>query len=184
MRLKELLESVVHCEIHGDEDAVVEEAVSQLKQEMAYGDSCVNAEWRMHNGGDPYDDEIECEGEDYDRFVEDWCYEQVGEAFENVTMNFHGDKIRIWRMITAPLNWSPEGRHPGIYWSWDERAAEAHWGNVNDSAHWLISGETTADQVNWVQTLFQNAHSSFEDEKEIRLKPQANVKILKYEIVN
>lgn len=64
---------------------------------------------------------------------------------------------------------SKEGKHLGIYWTYDERHAEAHWGNYGTSDV-LLSGTVTDTSVDWKATLLLNMNYSLGDEeKEIRL---------------
>lgn len=93
---------------------------------------------------------------------------------------FRGNTIRVWRMITAPENWKPEERHVGIYWSWSANAAEAHWGEFHlDYIRWTLEAEVEAHQIDWPKTLYQNALTAYCDEKEIRLKKDTPVHLLK-----
>lgn len=118
--------------------------------------------------------------EDMDELVQDWCETAVQDAFGKIDWLFKGGKITVWREITAPANWTPESGHPGIYWSWDEDAAEAHWGTHKDGeVKWLMMAEVTPAMIDWPATLCQNANPDYEDEKEIRLLPNVPVKVSK-----
>jgi len=111
-------------------------------------------------------------------FVSD-NYNDAEFAIEN---SFENGEITLWRAITAPRNWKPDpNRHPGIYWSWDFRAAEAHWGDFRDgSIVWILETKVHADAIDWEATLAQNAQPSYVEEKEVRLKEGYPVKILDY----
>ena len=115
---------------------------------------------------DPYG---ETDAECWEREFPDWCKSAVFDAFHMITGLFKGDKLPIWRVITAPANWRPKrGDHPGIYWSWDQHAAEAHWGEFGAGhVEWMLSAEVTFNQIDWVGTLAKNAMPDFADEKEI-----------------
>ncbi len=88
--------------------------------------------------------------------------------------------IKIWREITAKKNWKPSDRNLGVYWSWDKRAADAHWSeNKSGYVTWLIESVAHVDQVDWNATIALNlAPSLGEDEKEIRLKEGVEVPIV------
>jgi 2'-5' RNA ligase/GNAT superfamily N-acetyltransferase len=57
----------------------------------------------------------------------------------------------------------------GIYWAWEEKAAECHWGT--GGAHITLHAVVNEDNVDWDGTLYANMDPSIGDaEKEIRLK--------------
>lgn len=91
--------------------------------------------------------------------------------------------VKVWRMITAPRDWQPgeQGRPLGKYWSWDEKAAEAHWGKTGQGhVRWLLHGEIAEHDVEWGSTVAQNTDPSYEEEKEITLRAGGKVKLLWY----
>jgi len=111
----------------------------------------------------------------------DWVEEQYGEAEWEIQNKIHDGRITLWRCITAPRDWKPDpSRHPGIYWSWDEQAADAHWGSFNNGQiKWMIEGSISEHDVDWLQTLAMNAQPSYQEEREVRIKEGADVKILR-----
>lgn len=106
--------------------------------------------------------------------------DKIQDAYYNINYHIKGDHIIGYRMITAPQDWKPDNtKHPGIYWSWDEHAAEAHWGNYNpDYTEWLITAKIPLSSIDWPITLAQNASPNYEDEKEIRIFENAPIEIL------
>lgn len=115
------------------------------------------------------------------KFVQ-WSKDEVEAMFDQLKQLFKADTLWIWREITAPEDWKPDPtEHPGKYWSWDKDAAEAHWGGGNDDVKWLLSAKVTFEQINWVDTLAQNATPYYADEKEITLWPNSPVKIESYQ---
>lgn len=126
--------------------------------------------------------------EDYDegvntsrfkRWLRQWSYDEVEVAFDTVRRLFQGNMIKVWRVITAPATWKVDQQHPGIYWSWEMHAAEAHWGAFSGGdVAWEIAGEIAFQDVDWPSTLAGNAHPSYAEEKEIRLIEGRPVKIL------
>ena len=129
---------------------------------------------------------------DYDKYntrvfkqaLKEYCSDEAEWKYEELMRLFHGTELPIWRMITAPKDWQPAPDvHPGIYWSWDENAAEAHWGEFgNGDVEWLLHAEASYNDIDWVETIVKNCHSSYQAEKEITLlgKP---IKLLDYHIV-
>ena len=60
----------------------------------------------------------------------------------------------------------------GIFWSWDEAAAEAHWGSFGlGTEKILLKAQVGRDDIDWEGTFEANmAPSTGEEEREIRLK--------------
>ena len=66
----------------------------------------------------------------------------------------------------------------GIYWTWDENAAEAHCGHYSKGEkQYTLRCEVKASDVDWYDTLFLNMDPSTGEEKEIRLKEGVRVKV-------
>jgi hypothetical protein len=100
-----------------------------------------------------------------------WAIDRVEEAYWNIEQKMKGDTIRVYRVITAPPDWTPGDRHLGIYWSWDEHAAEAHWGEFGTGhVKWRLIADVTSRQIDWVSTLAANGSPDLENEKEITLR--------------
>ena len=135
---------------------------------------------RMDQGLDPYSDE---EIDNFEDLLHDWCEVALTTAYENLSyfLRKGGGTMDVWREITAPENWKPNGRHPGECWSWQKEAAEAHWA-TGDSTHikWLIHGRIKEAAIDWPITLIQNANPDYADEKEIRIFKNAPVEIVEY----
>jgi hypothetical protein len=127
----------------------------------------------------------------YDHFqdeVSDFTYSL--DSIENGT-EFGDDLISVWRVISynkAP--WTGENQTPdeyqeiikrgnvGEYWSWDESAAEPHWGN-GGGIDLVLHGLVKPENVNWVQTLYKNAYH-LKEEREIEIIP--GKEILLYDV--
>lgn len=103
--------------------------------------------------------------------LKNYCKDKVEWKQRELMQLFNGTEINLWRMITAPEDWKPNPTvHPGKYWSWDENAAEAHWGEFsNGHVQWLLHAKATYDQIDWVNTIVKNCHKQWEHEKEITL---------------
>jgi hypothetical protein len=113
-----------------------------------------------------------------------WSLDRVFWAFTNIDARFRGDEIMVWREITAPADWKPDDRHPGVFWSWERNAAEAHWGSFSQGqVTWLMSGMVKFQHIDWVATLAANSAPDYENEKEIRIKEGAPVRSIQYERV-
>lgn len=85
------------------------------------------------------------------------------------------NSVTIYRIMKVKESWKKkllknEQINLGIYWSYEEDAAEAHWGhNISDTIEVFIEARVDFDKINWYQTMFANLQPSTGDEKEIRL---------------
>lgn len=128
--------------------------------------------------------ETAAEGVDIDapEFREWFKYEineKTGDAQWGIEEGFREGNgvLRVYRVITAPRNWKPDpNRHPGVYWAWDYRKADAHWGSFDkDHIKWMLEADVTADMIDWPTTLAANA--VMPEEAEIKIKDGVEVKI-------
>jgi hypothetical protein len=116
---------------------------------------------------------------DFIAWLDDWCRERIDDAFWNYRHLFKEDHIVAYRMITAPQDWRATERHPGIYWTWDRDAAQAHWGNYKEgNVEWLIEAELPVASIDWGATLAMNASWDYAEEREIRIHADAPLKLL------
>jgi hypothetical protein len=99
----------------------------------------------------------------------------------------HNGKAIIWRAMTVTSSWldhlEREGKHLGIYWTWDPDAADTHWGDYSKTSKVLIEAEVPENGVDWEKTLIMNIEPfTGDDEKEITLFKGVPLKILSVEI--
>ena len=125
---------------------------------------------------------INIHSQDFKDWLKEWVEDQVYDAWNNFMHLFdRGGNAILYRMITAPADWKPDDRHPGIYWSWEEDAAEAHWGDFRRGhVRWLLTAKVNVD---WTATLAMNVQPDYASEKEIRLKDNAPLELLNVERV-
>jgi len=133
-------------------------------------------------------DEIQ-ETEDFKK----WLEYEVEVRFENAVdeiqdhIDYDGT-IEIWREMTVDKNWLEhlikQGKHLGIFWSFEEGTAEAHWGKFGSGQVKVkIKSITKEDYIDWKGTLIANMDPSIgEDEKEIRLARGTPIKIEEIEM--
>lgn len=116
--------------------------------------------------GDGYEDELLSEMED-----------RYDEAVYNVKQGFKGQ--RIWRVM-----YLSEGIDPmylprlGIYWSFEESAAEAHWGSGR-GVEWTY--EAVIDDlaiINKASSVYAYTSPSAEDEMEVTLKENMPLRVI------
>lgn len=110
----------------------------------------------------------------YNWLVEDFeiKYDNLMNVFQQI--NVHG-KIEIWREMKVNKKWLDVLKNDtkmslGLYWSYEENAAEAHWGhNVKDEYYVTIHATCDFDKVNWYKTMLANLQPNTGDEQEINL---------------
>lgn len=105
-----------------------------------------------------------------------WCEQRLREAYAEIAAYIRGDdSITIYRAITLPEGETPNtNRHPGICWTYDTGAIHPAHGHLGQHI-WVFTAETSVDQIDWVQTLSQNATPGYVAEKEIRLKDHGRI---------
>jgi hypothetical protein len=96
-------------------------------------------------------------------------------------------KVTVWRAMTVTSSWldhlEREGKHLGIYWTWDPDAADTHWGDYSKPSKVLIEAEVPENGVDWEKTLITNVEPfTGDDEKEITLIKGVPLKILSVEM--
>lgn len=134
-----------------------------------------------HGLEDQENDELEQHPE-LKNWLRNALYDRYEEAYTNIYNKIKSDNtIDIWRKMTVDQEWLERlpysGKHLGIYWSWDERAAEAHWGQW-DKQKILIKSSVREEYINWHDTIMLNMDISLgEEEKEIRLFKNTRLKI-------
>lgn len=135
----------------------------------------------VDENGDPLE-EADFSTPGFKEWFDDWAQTRIWDAWGNLhgTLHKQGGVFRLYRCITAPKDFKLDpSRHPGIYWSWSEGAAEAHWGKYDQGdIEWVIAADVPEGSVNWIQTLAQNASPDYENECEITLKQNAALEIV------
>jgi hypothetical protein len=84
-----------------------------------------------------------------------------------------GHKRNLYSLMTKVF------KGVGMYWSWDEKSAYAHWGSWSGKTPLdvLIEARVRTEDVDWDQTLYKSIWN-LQDEKELELKPGGLVKIV------
>jgi hypothetical protein len=129
------------------------------------------------------DEDIVKDSTEFFEFIKQELTIHLEEAKENIYHKIDDDNgtITLYRAMTVKHDWlthlEKEGNRLGIYWSWDENAAEPHWGYSNTSNTVLIEIEINEKHINWKETLEMNLHPNYSEEKEIRLFKNTPIKI-------
>lgn len=166
------------------DDATIERAIANLYHNIDWsgGDGEIVVNELAHYGYE--DEEFDRNDPAFRNAFHRWAYHRIDDAYGDIDYHITGDTIEVWREITAPRNWTPANRHPGVYWSYDKDAAEAHHGSFG-SGHvkWLIEAIINVRDIDWVATLAANANPSLGSEKEITLAGERPVHIVRYDRV-
>lgn len=170
-----------------ESDVITDELYKQWKQDD-YLDDLFSWEYAGENGMKDISELPEdfLESEEYD----DWFkYEMSYRCQETINMfNYDiiiGNELSIYRMIVVNDEWIEnlkQGDSLGIYWSYEEDAAEPHWGYNNAANHVLIEALVNVDDINWIKTIQANMHPSYTQEKEIYLDKNTPIKLISIKI--
>jgi len=129
-------------------------------------------------------DKIE-DSKEFEEYLKDTLKENFEEFYNNLYFEKNG-KIAIYRAMTVDDNWlnhlKTQGKRLGIYWSWEYGSAETHWGDYNKKNIVRIESEVDENHVNWDDTIYQNIHPNYYEEKEIRLFKNTPLKIKSIEM--
>jgi len=121
---------------------------------------------------------------DSERFKKWIRYEaeyRIENALEEIGYKINGGVITIWREMVVDSKWikslAREGQRLGKYWSFEQGAAEAHWGGVGE--HKIqIQTSVREEHIDWQETIEANTDLDIgEDEKEITLFKNTPLKI-------
>lgn len=128
-----------------------------------------------------YNDEHTPTADEINTAAKRWAEDVCDDTYYSLRRLVHNGVVPVWRMITAPPTWKPGAEPLGVYWSWDEHAAEAHWGSF-DHGHvkWLMHGAIAASDIDWPNTVAHNAYPPYEEEKEITLRKGGKIHLFWY----
>lgn len=106
------------------------------------------------------------------------------ERYYNATheLNSWTFPMTVYREITLQKIEDLRTQKIGDAWSYDERAASAHWGQFGQGyKKFLLIAKITENNIDWETTLLLNLDPSLgEEEKEVRLKEGTNFELVGY----
>ncbi len=169
-----IVEDAARLQVSDPEDAIeeaVEHAIASVQSDGELYERLVD-EFRAEYGyGDDEDEDAEADeyGDDdagepgdsaeFQKFIQQWAQSRVRDACSTIRQYIKGEVIRGYRVITAPADWDPAAQHPGVYWSWDRHAAQAHWGAYGTGQiEWVMVADLPLTIVDWPTTLAANAN--------------------------
>lgn len=148
------------------------------------GDNYIDIYRNIYDVDEDVDDDEILEDKYFKDFIREMLIESFEEAKDELYDNINPttNKVELYRHMTVHDNWidhlKKQGKRIGEYWSWDESAAEAHWGDSKLEYLAEIKSEIDDKYINWIETLEQNTHPSFKEEKEIKLFKNTPIKIV------
>ena len=161
-----------------EEDVFSSNYMNELRKSDYYNHEMSNY---MHDNDIDEEEDLNIdEFEDYLLSILKNNYENFIDAI-NDTMNYNSGDIKIWRAISVDDNWLNKlkigGMRLGVYWSWIENSAEAHWrGDFNNDV--ILEGVINEKYVNWIETIRANIHPNFDEEREINLFKNTPIKLI------
>lgn len=162
-----------------DHKEVVNRVHNELDWSSGAGEGVIEDYMRANDIND--EEEINTDSEEFMEWFDDWVEDNYSDVEYKILHCVKNGHITLWRCITAPQDWTPEGgRHPGIYWSYNEHAAEAHWGSFGGDVAWVMQTTVPVGAIDWLPTLVQASQPDYQDEDEVRIKDGYPVVIEKY----
>jgi hypothetical protein len=112
------------------------------------------------------------------RYEFDYRFNEQKSLYETLFRNGNG-RMTLFRSMYVPKEWisslSNGDIKLGIFWAYEEDAAEAHWGH-GQGTEILLQTSVTEEQIDYTGTFEANLHPSVgEEEKEIRLNEHEKI---------
>lgn len=119
---------------------------------------------------------------EYSDFLLPFTVDLVDTALDDVLegLQIHDGLVRVWRSIAVPSDWLENEAHArplGVCWSFEEDAAECHWGDFSECREEIrVEALVDPSHVNWAGSIYCNTRMG--EEKEIRLSHTAVVDVV------
>jgi glutaredoxin-related protein len=171
------------------EDITLEYIKPKIKQHIfdISSDMLVTA-YKIEQNKEEEDDDEVIESEDFNLWLDYEIEILLEKAKERIDAHIDWDgNIDLWRIMMVDDNWfehlKTQGNRIGEFWSFEEHAAEPHWGyNIDKHNKAVIKSSVNEKHINWERTLILNSDPSSEEEKEISLFKNTPLKIEYLEI--
>jgi len=167
---------------YDSDDVVTDEFIHQMDDETEYLFLQYKHESNIDQDVD-FDEYTEDEDnlKDFDSWLKyefEYKFDEQKDLYETLFRNGSG-RMTLFRAMYVPNKWIKSLQHGnvklGIYWAYEETAAEAHWG-YGQGTEILLQTSVTEDQVDFVSTFSANLHPSIgEEEKEITLNKDEKI---------
>ncbi len=180
-----LLEKSIY-DIRKFDDIITHSSLDNYIKHLTYSDNFEDyyvCDYRYENDIDEdIEDDVIASDEDF-KF---WLRNRIWESFNNILIILK-NKIRsdgtitIHRAMKVKDNWyetlEKEGKHLGIYWTYDEHKPEAYCGNSQPNEAIIIT-KVNEKYINWNETILLNMDVTLGyEEREIRLFKNTPLKI-------
>jgi hypothetical protein len=125
-------------------------------------------------------DEIQ-NSDDFFNFIKSDLTSYYENFMDNIYDIISNNTLKIYRSITVDDDWLDnfiiDNRNIGIYWSFDENAAEPHWGEYGKNEV-IFEALINENEIDWKTTIELNVNPTYSDEKEIRLFENTELNII------
>lgn len=177
----------------GLEDEVAEISYENTDWSSGDGETFATNYARWADLGDDYDpsdpfaendvlDKVDIDDPEFKNWFKHTIVDKYSEAEWYIEEGFRKGNgvLRVYRVITAPPDWKPDpNRHPGIWWAWDYKKADAHHGSFGEGhIRWMLEANVRSQDINWPATLSANA--LMPEEAEIQIREGVPVEIDEY----
>lgn len=153
-----------------------------------YGNDSLPYEFKLQNKEfEDYTNEELYNNQEFFEYMKEYFYDSLYDFEFNIKTILieNNGYIPIFRMMTVDdeffdnLHTTPTP-HLGVYWSWDEGSAEAHWGEPNKPYTILIESIINKFDIDWDKTYRANLDINLgQDEKEIFVPENTPLKIIR-----
>lgn len=124
---------------------------------------------------------------------QDWLYDDISVTIDDLKDVFisliSGNIIEGWREMSVNKKWLTDLKNGkinklGIFWSYEEDAAEPHWGYGANKKYIRLKADININAIDWISTFRANLYPSLgEDEKEITMKENRNIKLVEMKLL-
>lgn len=129
-------------------------------------------------------DKVDVNSDEFREFV----YDKFAELYDNLYSYLDSSELRLWRRIDvndSVLQTILKGNaNLGIYWAYEKDAAQTYF-NTTGKNEILVGAFVDNADIDWIKTFTVKLEVDIaDDEKEIRLKPNKNLKIFEFTVNN
>lgn len=119
----------------------------------------------------------------FQEYVREVFRDNLEDRIQDISSHIENGSIMIYRNIHVDDKWFDhilkDGKHLGIYWSYNEEAAQSYWHDRDKYTESVtIHSIVKEEYVDWKTTLQIGSHPNYRDEMEIRLFKNTPLKIL------
>lgn len=120
-------------------------------------------------------------------YIKQRLEERLEDIYWEIKQSIQNNSIKIYREMTVDSNWIKniyKSQRLGIYWSYKENSAHAHWADNSKNNTIIIYSIINEKYIDWNTTIENNLRDDSDTEKEISLFKNTSLKILGIKINN